>query len=114
MRIIGTSCVQPPFSPAGSSPAALNCAIKYGTVLSSPGVPGARPWNSSDASVRVMSLIRCMSTLGAAGGAAAVVISIASATGRWIQPCSSTGCCAPAGSTMLKFSPAGLATTFHP
>src|SRR5579884_1597181 len=66
--IIGTVWVQPPFSPAGSRPAALNCSIRYGIVLASPGVPGARPWNSSDASTRVTSDMRCMLTCGAAAG----------------------------------------------
>src|SRR6476646_11876373 len=68
--IIGTVWVQPPFSPAGSRPAALNCSMRYGIVLSSPGVPGARPWNSSDASTRVMSDMRCMFTCGCGAAAA--------------------------------------------
>src|SRR5690606_24236113 len=53
-----TAWVQPPSSPAGSSPAAANCSLMYATVFSSPGVAGARPSNPSEARMR-----RCVARL---------------------------------------------------
>src|SRR5688500_17301240 len=50
VRTSGTVCVQLPRSPPGSRPSSRNCRESHSTVFVSPGVPGARPSNSSEAS----------------------------------------------------------------
>src|SRR4249919_2271422 len=54
VSVIGTTCVQLPLLP-GFSPMRSNCAVRYATVLSSPGLPGARPSKASDESTRTCS-----------------------------------------------------------
>ena len=51
MPTSGTSCTHVPSGLPGVRPSAENCPVSQATVFSSPSVPGARPSNSSAASV---------------------------------------------------------------
>ena len=61
VRIIGTVWTQVPSSPPGSSPISSNRSMMYWTAFRPPGVPGARPSNSSEASVLTISDSRAAS-----------------------------------------------------
>ena len=53
MPTSGTSCTHVPSGLPGVRPSAENCSVRNATVFVSPSEPGARPSNSSEASVSV-------------------------------------------------------------
>ena len=56
MPTSGTCCTHVPSGLPGVSPRAENCSVRKATVFVSPSEPGARPSNSSEASVSVAAI----------------------------------------------------------